>query len=735
MRGRLIRMRGLPRFRTQVEVPERPGASPLVERAIMEATRDKEIPRVLREAARVGAGQREAAVAALTGRATVDSWVWATLPPERPPVVGGPQRCWRAWEEIGASPMWLSILREGLWAPVDSGYDVSAVPWGGTLAKSREEKRWMLQESLRLIATGAMVWCDASELLYCSGTFLAPKTGPKLYRQIVNMKPVNFGWVGQRMSHRMEGLKGFLQLVTPGAWMLSWDLAEAYFHLMLHPETSRYFGVEVTPGRYAKYLVCTFGWVQSMYYVNKLFAIFKRHLRRQYRIGVWSHVDDFAAAFPSLREAIRARDKVVGPVMQRLGMSREKDKGQWDQPAQETTIYGFLVNTVGPYGRGLVTIPQAKVEDLQLVLAAMQEAEGTSVPDRFLAKVGGKLISVREAFSPAKLWSAEFFWALDMPNKLWWGAKVLVSSEMAESARFLQTALNLFNGMPIWMPHASILFRWDASGVVGWGAAVWTHPEDTEPAARAGGYWESDMISHHINDKEAQACLLGMLALRPYLQDQTVLPQGDSRTANADVREFRGSMLSPFRTNVVRQIWLLAIEMGVSLLPVEYVNTLDNDVADLESRELDPDDWAISDCAWAQIETAFGPHDWDRFASMENRRCRRYTAKRYQPECHWPQALSQPWEGRNNYCCPPESMLLEVLQLLRASIAEATVIAPTYQGNWWPLLQELCTARLDLPPVDISFQPGRSGRVEPWRLLGAQQLRQYAAFRVRGLSS
>ena len=67
------------------------------------------------------------------------------------------------------------------------------------------------------------------------------------------------------------------------------------------------------------------------------------------------------------------------------------------------------------------------------------------------------------------------------------------------------------------MPHASILFRWDASGVVGWGAAVWAHPEDTEPAARAGGYWESDMISHHINDKEAQACLLGMLALRPYL--------------------------------------------------------------------------------------------------------------------------------------------------------------------------------------------------------------------------
>ena len=261
---------------------------------------------------------------------------------------------------------------------------------------------------------------------------------------------------------------------------------------------------------------------------------------------------------------------------------------------------------------------------------------------------------------------------------------------------------------------------------------MWSHPEDTEPTARAGGIWGSEMAWRHINDKEAQACLLGMLALRTFLQDQTVLPQGDSTTANAAVREFRGSMSSPFRTGVVRQIWLLAIDMGVSLLPVEYVNTLDNDVADLESRELDPDDWEITDVAWSLIESAFGPHDWDRFASMENRRCQRYTAKRYQPECHWPQALSQPWEGRNNYCCPPESMLLETLQHLRTSTAVATVVAPTYQGKWWPLLQELLIDRRELPSVEVAFQQGRSGRVEPWRLLGSQQSRQYAAFRVKG---
>ena len=68
--------------------------------------------------------------------------------------------------------------------------------------------------------------------------------------------------------------------------------------------------------------------------------------------------------------------------------------------------------------------------------------------------------------------------------------------------------LELFNGMPIWLPHASILFRWDASGNVGWGAAVWTHPEDSEPTARAGGYWENEMLIRHVRKRQGGAGLL-----------------------------------------------------------------------------------------------------------------------------------------------------------------------------------------------------------------------------------
>ena len=101
------------------------------------------------------------------------------------------------------------------------------------------------------------------------------------------------------------------------------------------------------------------GWVQSMYYVNKLFAIFKRHMHRQFGIAVWSHVvltwktlhhrsSYVPVTFQWPREAIRARDKQVAPTMLCTASASVRDDPQnrkgsveWhrSQPSQETAIY------------------------------------------------------------------------------------------------------------------------------------------------------------------------------------------------------------------------------------------------------------------------------------------------------------------------------------------------------------------------------------------------------------
>jgi hypothetical protein len=136
-----------------------------------------------------------------------DPWVGPTLVT---PVVGRPQARWQAWQDRGASDMWVSVLRNGLGSPLDKDFDPASVRWGTPIATSDDQRRWTFQEAMRLQAIGAVVPTTEDELLYCSGTFLVDKSGPKTWRQVINLKPLNPGWASRHEAdyHKMEGLAG-----------------------------------------------------------------------------------------------------------------------------------------------------------------------------------------------------------------------------------------------------------------------------------------------------------------------------------------------------------------------------------------------------------------------------------------------------------------------------------------------------------------------------------------------
>jgi hypothetical protein len=661
-----------------------------------------------------------------------DSWVWRSLSLTS---VGAPQRKIENWRFIGAPEMWLSILWNGLSAPIDPLIATGVIPWGKTVIRNTLQRRWMMQEVQRLLVTGAILPCGQDELKYCSSVFLVPKPGPKLFRMVVNMRPINVAWRSQENSFKMEGLRGFLQIIYVGAWVITWDLVEGFFHLMLDYWTSLFFGFEFER-KFYRYRVCTFGWVKSMYFFNKLMAVFKQYLRRQFKLAVWSHVDDFACPQPSRALAAMARDNIVGPTLDFLGLIREPSKGHWDEPTQRPIIYGFEIDTVGVDGRGLVSIPDNKKEDLLIALHAIMEAEGSTVSARFVARIAGKTISVAEAFAPARPWSSEFFWAIDAKNRdpwTWDRKDIWVSAGMVVDADFLANALESHNGKLIWPGLAAVLLRWDASKT-GWGGAVWDDPAQAVPVAQASGFWSPALAQRHINDLEPIAFLNVLIALEEFISGRVVQPQGDSTTANAAVSEFRGSVRSGLRNTIAKRAWLLAMHFNCTLLPVQYVNTADNTWADARSREVDLSDWELSSACWRLLEERWGPHSWDRFADMSNSKCTRFTARWFQPGCSWPDALTQSWGEENNYCCPPECLILLALNKVIESETVATFVIPDYPARWSSTLARIEIDRVEMPPVESAFVRGRSGHVEPWKPLGTNRSRRYVAVRVSAVS-
>ena len=93
---------------------------------------------------------------------------------------------------------------------------------------------------------------------------------------------------------------------------------------------------------------------------------------------------------------------------------------------------------------------------------------------------------------------------------------------------------------------------------------------------------------------------------------------------------------------------------------------------------------------FAYLEGLWGPHTVDRFASADNRQplgapnAGRFCAQFFHPEAEWIDAFTLPWGGENNWLFPPVHTLAETIAHLRASDAEGTLILPWAPwAPWW----------------------------------------------------
>jgi hypothetical protein len=94
-----------------------------------------------------------------------------------------------------------------------------------------------------------------------------------------------------------------------------------------------------------------------------------------------------------------------------------------------------------------------------------------------------------------------------------------------------------------------------------------------------------------------------------------------------------------------------------------YTRSAASTWADKLNRHLDSDDWQLDPSVFHEMDTQFGPHTIDRFASALNTLLPRYNANWLDPSCeavdslHHADAYKQ---EENNWCSPPWPLLLEL---------------------------------------------------------------------------
>jgi hypothetical protein len=156
----------------------------------------------------------------------------------------------------------------------------------------------------------------------------------------------------------------------------------------------------------------------------------------------------------------------------------------------------------------------------------------------------------------------------------------------------------------------------------------------------------------------------------------------------------------PFMINELLKLWEL-IDTNIINIRARYIRSVANVWADKLSRETNKDDLQLNPHIFTYLDSVWGPHCIDRFATHGNKQLPCYNARRRNPsaeamDCLYPR--DRLWTSETNWCNPLWTLLPDLIQELRQFGAEATVIAPYESAKQlYQLLSELSDEQIVYP--------------------------------------
>ena len=406
-------------------------------------------------------------------------------------------------------------------------------------------------------------------------------------------------------------------------------------------------------------------------------------------------MDDYLFLCGTREEALELRERVEN-LLQKLGLARNPEKGQWE-PVQTLTHLGLEIDTTTYELRA----PADKLTNISRLAHDQKPARNRRwVPAKVLAAFAGKCQFLYLAIAPARFYLRELHNVV--ATKSSWSGRVKLTKQLIRDLGWWRGVPQEANGRPIFRAVETAYLHVDSS-TYGWGAVLNDHDE-------ARGFWYQPDRSLHITFKELKAVRLAVESFLPQLRHRNVLLHEDNQAVVAVLTHLTSR--SPAMMSELRKLWYLLDSNDITIR-ARYIRSAANIWADRLSRELDKADWSINPRVFRYLDRLWGPHTVDRFASMENALLRRYNARWRDPHAEAVDCLrlsDDAWRAELNWCNPPWELLDDLLLKLRRSGAAATVVAPRWpERDWYQQLHEMSEECITYPPAHDLFHPGRWG--------------------------
>lgn len=301
------------------------------------------------------------------------------LPEPQLPVGGRISNFFREWSSITKDSWVLSIVRDGYKIPFGEFPPTTSLP------RFLMPQHSALHEVLvMLLEKGAVerVFVPSSPGFY-SRLFLVPKKDGS-WRPVIDLSSLNRFIV---LDHfQMENTRSIRSSVKLQDWAVSLDLADAYFHILIHPQSWKFLRFTVG-NQVFQFRVLPFGLSTAPRVFTKLMSVVGSHLRIL-GVSILQYFDDWLL-HQGNRLSLNQSLLTSWTEIIRLGLMPNLPKSELI-PSQIFVFVGMEFHTE----EGTIHVPYPRVAALQLLVN--RTIRKSSVTARFFLSLLGTLNSVAD---------------------------------------------------------------------------------------------------------------------------------------------------------------------------------------------------------------------------------------------------------------------------------------------------------------------------------------------------
>lgn len=543
-----------------------------------------------------------------------------------------------------------------------------------------------------LLNIGAISTCKPCPNQFISSIFLRPKPNGKV-RLILNLKNLNKHI--ETYHFKLEDIRTVLKLISKGSFMASLDLKDAYFLLKID-ETSRKFLRFSFNNILYEFNALPFGLNTAPFIFTKVMKPVVKLLRSAgYLSSIY--LDDLCLISDSY-EGCLDNVETTKKLLTSLGFIINLNKSVLT-PSSRCKYLGYIIDT----NELNIQLPPDK--RIRIVTETKKVMKMHQCKIRYFAQYVGLLVSACPAIEYGWLYTKQ----LERCKYL-----NLLGHNDYDKTMIIPTSLH--QDLEWWLqavPHSVKRIRDDHfkleifsdASTTGWGAACGTET--------ASGPWSNKEREQHINLLELLAAFIALKIFAKDCTDCKILMRIDNSTAISYINRM-GGIQFPHLTEITKSIWQWCEQRRIFIV-ASYIKSIDNDVADGESRRSHPDiEWELRDSAFKSITNNFGVPQIDLFSSRINKKCDKYISWKKDPDAFTIDAFTVNWSPFFFYAFPPFSIILKTLRKIITDGARGIVVIPMWPTQpWYPMFRRLLVSDLLIfkPNENVIISHSSKGKI------------------------